>query len=211
MNQKTNYDKLRTKVFGILEGLAMGDAKYFNVRKLIIYAETVHCNQRKDGSKEFSHQLEMLALALNFHTLMLKPYEVYLAIIAHDILEDYPAEYSFLKSTFPDAVDFSNTLSKHPDTNNKESKTYYNYFEKLSSCDVCSVVKLIDRVHNLSTAPGVFSTVKLIDYCDEVDMYFIDMYRKAKANFNQREVYEILKTMLSIETRTIRSLVNLEK
>lgn len=201
--EKTEYTKLRTKILGIIEGLSLIDARFFNVRKAITYAEKVHCYKRKDGNPEFSHQLEMLSLALSFHNSLSDPYSVYLAIIVHDTIEDYPEEQETLEEMFPDAVMFSRRLSKFKQTDNGD-RIYQAYFDKIASCEVCSVVKLIDRIHNLSTAVGVFSTEKLAEYCDEVEMYFVDMLKSAKNQFNQREVYEVLKFMLMNQVRTIR-------
>lgn len=204
--KKTDYSKLRTKILGIIEGLTLSDPKYFNVRRALIYAEKIHCNERRDGTPEFSHQLEMLSVALSLHSSLLKPYEVYMAIIIHDTIEDYPQTQPELQEMFPDEVKYSRTLSKYKDN---ESDTYYDYFKQISKCEVCSVVKLIDRVHNLSTAPGVFRTAKLFEYCNEVDQYFLDMMHFAKSNFNQREVYEVLKFMLQTEVRTIRTFLEM--
>ena len=210
---KTDYKKLRTKILGIVEGLSLADPKYYELRRLITYAEKIHSNLRKDGSPEFSHQLEMLALALTFHESLQEPLKVYMSVIAHDLLEDYPSLAYDLSHTFPTVADYSSKLSKKYDgwgeseKNPPKSKRTYNvYFGTLSSCEVCSIVKLIDRVHNLSTAPGVFSTEKLSEYCDEVDTYFFDMIRIAKENFGQRTVYETLKFMLKTQVHTIRAL-----
>ena len=207
--QKTEYNKLRTKVLGIIEGLTLSDPKYFDVRRAITYAEQVHCNKRRDGNPEFSHQLEMLSLALSLHSSLLNPYGVYMAIILHDTIEDYPEYQQELSLMFPDTVKYSRNLSKFTDTESDGDKTYYEYFAQLSKCEVCSVVKIIDRIHNLSTAVGVFSTEKLSEYCDEVDNYFVDMMRSAKNEFNQREVYEVLKFMLQTEVRTIRAFLSI--
>lgn len=205
--QKTDYSKLRTKILGIIEGLTLSDPKYFNVRRALTYAETIHCNERRDGTPEFSHQLEMLSLALSLHGSLLKPYEVYMAIIIHDTIEDYPHTQSTLAEMFPNEVSYSRTLSKYKDF---DADTYYEYFSQISKCEVCSVVKLIDRVHNLSTAPGVFRTEKLLEYCNEVETYFMNMMHIAKSTFNQREVYEVLKFMLQTQIRTIRALIEVQ-
>lgn len=201
---KTDFTKLRTKVFGIVEGLALADPTYYELRRLLTYAEKVHCNLRKDGSPEFSHQLEMLALALTFHESLSKPLDVYMAVIAHDLLEDYPEVESVLSVDFPSTTVYSRRLAKFKSNHENE---YTAYFAGLAGCEVCSVVKLIDRVHNLSTAPGVFKASKLIEYCKEVDVYFFDMIREAKGNFNQRSVYETLKFMLNTQIHTISSLI----
>lgn len=203
MIEKTAYEKLRTKVFGIIEGLTIMDSKYFNVRKALVFGESVHNGQRKDGSKEFSHQLEMLAFALSLHELLLNPYAVYMSIILHDLYEDYPERLSDIRAQFPEEEKYSIRLSKIKDQN---LGTYFFYFNEIGKCEVCSVVKLIDRVHNLSTAPGVFSKEKLLDYCDEAVTYFFPMASAAKTIHNQRGVYEVLKNVLQIQINTIRKL-----
>lgn len=203
---KTEYSKLRTKIFGIIEGLTLADPSYHTLRQLLSFAEQWHCGHRRDGNPEFSHQLEMLGLALTFHQSLSKPLDVYCAIVAHDLLEDYPDCESQLLMLFPDVQPYSRKLSKFKDRSHEED-LYHGYFEQLSTCEVCSVVKLIDRVHNLSTAPGVFSTEKILGYCDEVDTYFFEMIKMAKVNFNNRCVYETLKFMLKIQVHTIRSLL----
>lgn len=207
--EKTEYTKLRTKILGIIEGLTLSDSNYFNVRRAIIYAEGVHKNTRRDGTPEFSHQLEMLSIALSLHNSLIDPYSVYMAIIVHDTIEDYPETHPVLQNMFPDAIQFSHRLAKFVDQSpgfieDDGTNKYFEYFSRLADCNVCSVVKIIDRIHNLSTAVGVFSNEKLSEYCDEVEKYFLDMMHTAKSNFNQREVYEVLKFMLLTELRIIR-------
>lgn len=197
---KTDFDKLRTKVFGIIEGLTMVDSKYFNLRRAVLFAEKVHSGSRKDGSKEFSHQLEMLAFGLNLHSLLNKPYEVYMSIVLHDLYEDYPQYLEEIRKNFGDVEKFAIRLSKFKDGSEQQ---YSSYFDAIAECEVCSVVKAIDRYHNLSTAPGVFSGSKIMEYCDEVEMYFIPMLRKAKQLHNQRAVYELMKSILITQIKTI--------
>lgn len=203
---KTEYNKLRTKIFGIVEGLALVKPEYQKLRQLLAFAEEYHNGHRKDGTREFSHQLEMLGLALTFHDSLSKPFDVYMAVVAHDLCEDYPGCEERLVQQFPNVAPYSRRLSKFYDKHPAE--TYYDYFYAIADCEVCSVVKLIDRVHNLSTAPGVFSTEKILGYCDEVDTYFYDMLKTAKIKFDQRCVYETLKFMLKTQTHTIRTLLH---
>lgn len=206
--EKTEYTKLRTKVLGIIEGLTLFEPGYFQVRRALTFAEQIHSNKRRDGNPEFSHQLEMLSLALSLHSSLVNPYGVYMAIILHDTIEDYPEYQRELSVMFPVEVAYSQRLAKFKDASHDED-LYYGYFELLAECEVCSVVKMIDRIHNLSTAVGVFSQEKLAEYCNEVDKYFIDMMRTAKNKFNQREVYEVLKFMLQTEVRTIRGFLTM--
>jgi Guanosine polyphosphate pyrophosphohydrolases/synthetases len=199
---KTDYDKLRTKVLGIIEGLALADPGYNDLRKLLIFCENIHVYTRKDGSREFSHQLEMIAFALTFHQQLSKPLDVYKAILVHDVIEDYPEKRQELLELFPNVLQYSDRLAKF-----KSGECgYQKYFNVLSTCEVCSIVKLIDRVHNLSTAPGVFSAEKLSEYCKETEDYYFDMIRLCKENFSNRSVYENLKFILRTQVNTIQAL-----
>lgn len=200
---KTDYTKLRTKVLGIIEGLALAYPSYNELRKLLTFCEKVHKNSRKDGSREFSHQLEMIAFAMTFHEQLCDPQDVYTAILVHDIIEDYPGQRGQLIRDFPNVLKYSDLLSKYKDSDN----SYTCYFTALSECQVCSIVKLIDRVHNLSTAPGVFNNEKIKEYCTETETYYFDLIRSCKENFSNRAVYENLKFILTTQVNTIQSLI----
>lgn len=201
---KTDYSKLRTKVLGIIEGLALADPDYNELRRLLTFCEGIHTNTRKDGSREFSHQLEMIAYAITFHNQLTDPLSVYCAILVHDVLEDYPEQRGAMLSEFPSVVDLSTRLSKFKDGN---GATYTNYFNSLAKCPVCSIVKLIDRVHNLSTAPGVFSVAKLREYIQETENYYFELIRECKLQYENRNVYENLKFVLTTQVNTIQSLL----
>lgn len=199
---KTDYNKLRTKILGIIEGLALSDPNYNDLRRLLVYCESVHKHTRKDGSREFSHQLEMIAFALTYHNQLTKPLDIYKAILVHDFIEDYPEHRKELLEMYPSVLMYSDRLAKY-----KDKECCYNiYFHNLSSCEVCSIVKLIDRVHNLSTSPGVFSKEKLQEYCTETEDYYFDMIRKCKENFPNRSVYENLKFILTTQVNTIQAM-----
>jgi (p)ppGpp synthase/HD superfamily hydrolase len=204
---KTDYTKLRTKVLGIIEGLALSNPEYNKLRKLLILCEQVHSGSRKDGSKEFSHQLEMIAFALTYHTQLESPLEVYLAILIHDVIEDYPGMRLAIERDFPEELKYSDRLSKFKDPDGG----YGLYFANLSTCPICSIAKLIDRVHNLSTAPGVFKTAKILEYCKETEQYYFELIRMCKENFTNRNVYENLKFILTTQVNTIQSLVPQEQ
>lgn len=200
---KTDYSKLRTKVLGIIEGLTLADPDYSSLRRLLSFCEGIHVNTRKDGSREFSHQLEMIAFALTFHAQLDDPLSVYSAILVHDVLEDYPEQLGTMLLLFPEVVSLSTRLSKWKD----EDGTYNGYFEELSKCSVCSIVKLIDRVHNLSTAPGVFSVAKLHEYIRETEKYYFELIRVCKLRYENRSVYENLKFVLTTQVNTIQALL----
>lgn len=200
---KTDYSKLRTKVLGIIEGLTLADPDYSSLRRLLTFCERIHVNTRKDGSREFSHQLEMIAFALTFHAQLDDPLSVYSAILVHDVLEDYPEELGSMLVEFPEVVSLSTRLSKWKD----DDGSYNGYFDSLSKCPVCSIVKLIDRVHNLSTAPGVFKTEKIQEYCLETEQYYFELIRKCKVSFENRNVYENLKFILTTQVNTILALI----
>ena len=75
----------------------------------------------------------------------------------------------------------------------------------MEQCDVCSIVKLTDRIHNISTMIGVFSEEKQNKYLEEVDTYFFPILKTAKRLFPEQEnAYENLKSMLTVQKETIK-------
>jgi hypothetical protein len=59
------------------------------------------------------------------------------------------------------------------------------------------VVKLADRVNNVGSMVGVFTTEKMQKYVDEVNTFFRPLIRAARRNFPEQEaVYENMKLTL---------------
>jgi (p)ppGpp synthase/HD superfamily hydrolase len=191
----TDFSKLRLVLRTEFSGMARDEPRYYEVLRLMEYGAQVHNGLRKDGrTKEFYHQLSIVAILLTQHLNLLDPVDVYLAALSHDLVEDNPEKEAEIQLKFPNVLPFSMRLSK---IRNGVAIPYPVYFGEMAQCPVSSVVKLFDRLHNLSTMKGVFTPEKMLKYVQEVSTWFLPMAKQAQLNFpEQKAVYELAKSML---------------
>lgn len=202
----TEFKKLRSTLRAKFSGMAHQDPQYYRVLQLMDVAEKYHSGTRKDGiTHEFYHQLSILGLAHTQHRNLNKPVLVYLAILAHDLIEDFPESRAELTQQFPDVLEYSIRLSKNRDGVEIPKGVY---FSEMAQCEICSVVKLLDRLHNLSTMQGVFNNAKMLSYAAEVETYFLPLAKTARRLFpNQEAVFELTKSMLVDQVKMIQFFV----
>ena len=130
-------------------------------------------------------------------SLIINPIAVLVTAFLHDVYEDYPECENDLKLEFPQFYEYVVKISK---IRNGQKISYETYFNDMAYCDVCSVVKAVDRIHNISTMSGVFSQEKKLAYTSEVKQWFLPMLKKARNAFPEQEmVYENLKSVLNIQ------------
>ncbi|WP_410950947.1 hypothetical protein [Pseudomonas sp. S1(2024)] len=202
----TDFVKLRSTIRASLTDMAKEDPQYNRVLELMELAAHYHSGTRKDGvTPEFYHQLSILGVAITQHLNLTSPASVYLAILAHDLVEDFPESKAVLQAQFPEVVTYSVRLSKYRDGVEISKEQY---FQEMAHCPVASVAKLIDRLHNLSTMTGVFSNEKMLAYAKEVDDYFLPMAKTARKLFpEQKSFYELAKSMLIDQVRMVNFFV----
>lgn len=198
----TEYSKLSLVMRQWLKGLAESEglgSRYWDCLEALHYFSMLHGDEvRKDGvTPGFAHQINMLAFARNLHTMLMVPKAVYVSILGHDGIEDYPLKRSQIESMFNYYAGYLNALDKNCEGTPKSKEVY---FADLSECPVTSVVKAIDRIHNFSTMHGVFSATKIEKYVKEGREYFLPMLKRARRNFPQQSpVYELLKSVLVLQ------------
>jgi (p)ppGpp synthase/HD superfamily hydrolase len=165
------------KLFIALRYYLLGK-EYYSALKALDYGQTHHTGLRKDGkTKEFQHQVE---IALFLTTLKnLKNEEVALtSALLHDVVEDYDVSPEEIKSMFGSEVsEIVWLLTKKYKNQEKEKKQY---FEDLAKNPIASIVKGSDRIHNVQSMVGVFSTEKQKSYIKEVEDMFLPMIKRAK-------------------------------
>jgi len=151
------------------------------------FAHTHHTGLRKDGeTPEFHHQVQ---IALNARTLapfFLFPEETIACCFLHDVLEDFPeTSMGDIETRFGSRVsDATERLTKK---RRQSKKAYADYFSDLSQDPVASVVKGLDRCHNIWTMRGVFDREKQESYMAEIDTWFLPMLKAARKRFPQQE------------------------
>lgn len=151
------------------------------------FAHRHHTGLRKDGeTPEFHHQIQ---IALNARTLVpffIHPQETVAVCFLHDVIEDSKdISRRDIEREFGEPIATACELLAKKQRNSK--KSYVDYFTDLATDPIASVVKGLDRCHNIWTMRGVFDRQKRQDYVDEIDRWFLPMLKAARKRFPQQE------------------------
>lgn len=196
------FNKLKVSFRYWLLGKADENPDYYRVLEAMEVAEKYHNGKRKDGSPEFSHQITICMYLKTLHKFFKNPVEIFIIALLHDTLEDYEKESKEeLLRLFPNEFIYFERISK---VRNGIKIPYEQYFGEMRECEICSIVKLADRIANMSTMIGVFSYEKQTEYLEEVNTWFLPMLKYSKRLFPfQEPAYENLKMLLQVQRDTI--------
>jgi (p)ppGpp synthase/HD superfamily hydrolase len=188
---KEDYEKMKIALRYWLLG-----SGYNKAAEAMAFAEKFHNGVRKDGQHEFSHQVSQANLARTLvHHFSFKE-EVFIVIFLHDICEDKGISYEEIEKRFGPIVAKSVRLI---------TKVYQDvklpneqYYPPMSDCEITSVCKGLDRVHNLMTMLNGFKPEKRMSYIQETKDFTIPMLKLARRNFPSQEgVYENIKFIMT--------------
>ena len=188
---KEDYEKMRIALRYWLIGKG-----YYKAAEAMAFAEKYHNGKRKDGAHEFSHQVSQANLARTLiHHFNFKE-EVFIVIFLHDICEDKGISYEEVENKFgvrvTNAVKLMTKVYKGIKTPNDQ------YYQLMGYCEIASVCKGFDRVHNLMSMLGGFKPEKRMEYIQETLDYTIPMLKVARRNFPFQEgVYENIKFIMT--------------
>lgn len=210
----TEFDKLKLTIRAQLLGMAQLDESYLMCVRALDYASEIHTGFRKDGvTPEFYHQLSLVGFALtqirNMRHVALTqirnmPHAATIigTLLLHDTYEDNQHLEDEIRQKFAELIEYVIRSSKI--RRGVKLKTQ-EYIDEVALCIVCSIVKLIDRLHNLSTMLGVFTEEKLREYVEETEKYYFPMLKKAKRLFpEQNALYELMKSVLHLQLNAIK-------
>jgi (p)ppGpp synthase/HD superfamily hydrolase len=177
-DEMIGYEKLRGAVRRTL--ITRG---YLLSLEAMEFAERYHTGLRKDGSYEFSHQLEMAQLILDLpHVEQID--ETLAVCFLHDVREDYGVGDDVLRDRFgarvADAVDL---LTKEFQGVRIWAEFAYS---RIAADPIAAVVKGADRIHNLRTMPGAFTAPKQSEYQFETVVHIRPMLLRARTIFDTR-------------------------
>lgn len=191
----TEFSKLSISSRYWLQGISESNPEYLIALQAFNIAQKYHTGVRKDGkTPEFYHQVSIFSYLRTLHSMMDYPAYTLAVAFTHDTFEDYSESEYVLKEEVLEIYDYIVRISK---VRNGEKISYEQYFGEMSQCPVTSVVKAVDRIHNLSTMSSVFSVEKMESYINEVHEYFLPMIKTARRNFpSQEPLYEQLKSTL---------------
>ena len=147
------------------------------------YAIEKHKNQtRKDGKAYIIHPLTM---ACNSFAMGMQEEDLISTILLHDVCEDcgVSAEDLPVNEKVKRSVRLL-TFEKGDDESYGEAK--HRYFTNIAVDEKATIVKLMDRCHNISTMSQAFTVKKMKSYIAETREYVLGyLYREAKARYPQ--------------------------
>lgn len=188
---KEDYSKMKISLRYWLLGKG-----YHKAVEAMSFAEKYHDGLRKDGAHEFSHQVSQANLGKNLEKDFIFKEEVFIVIFLHDICEDKGITYEEIEKRFGSKVMNAVKLM---------TKVYQGikipndvYYAGMTECEIASICKGFDRVHNLMSMLGGFSVEKRISYILETREFAIPMLKKARRSFPlQESVYEVIKFIMA--------------
>lgn len=193
----------------------MFDSDFEVASRVLDFTSKIHSGVRKDGvTPEFQHQVE---IALYLRTLGPNIPRLGLVIsgsLIHDTFEDYHSAglftYDSLAEKFgKDVANLAKRLSKLRPPDMKLSNN--SYYDNLVSGDdpSAALIKGADRIHNVGSMVGVFTTEKMKAYIEETEKFVLPMLKTCRRTFPKCEPqFENMKFVLNHQLKLIKTIIN---
>lgn len=184
-------------------------ARMFEALAAMEFAEKFHTGFRKDlVTPEFDHQISIALYALTLPDIIHRE-EVIATIMLHDVREDYHVSDGEIQAIFIDQA-FSLLVARAVDAMTKTFRGVIRdekeVFQAIADCEIASIAKGCDRIHNLQSMVGVFTPEKQEKYLGEVNEFFFPMLKKARRAFPQQVMaYENIKFVLTSQCQLIEA------
>lgn len=176
-----------------------------------------HKGERKDGSPEASHLLEVATIvlgALHERSNSSDLDEIVAAALLHDLVEDYSRQYSenALRMDFNLGV-CQPVMNVCKPADFKKTREYREaYFRKIQSCPRSIIVKGADRLHNIRSMVNGFPVEKRELYILEVEEWFYPMMKFGERQYPEfKFVIMTLRKTIETELEMIKRINQLEK
>ena len=226
---QARYSKLNITLKSYLKGKGFNKAL-----KAFEFAKKRHPGYRKDDiTPTFQHQIEICLYLMTLKEMDFEE-ETICAALLHDVREDphevngklVYVEHDEIKNLFidpklkgedkEDNLKFAERVADAVEKLTKEfkgvKKDTQEYFDEIATCPIASLVKLADRIHNVSTMVGVFTIPKQDKYVYEIKTYFYPLIKKARENFpSQHFSYHSMNTFLKNMCKTVEAVLVAEK
>ena len=168
---------------------------------------------RKDGeTPKFHHQLSVARFVVTLEPHLALPEQTIAAAFLHDVIEDHGDEWTLegLEHRFGKRVSDAVWLLSKKGRGFKKDPEFY--FEEIAPCPIASIVKAVDRAHNIQTMVGVFGLEKQRQYLQEVEDHFFPMIRTARRmNPRQFGAYENTKILLRCQAWLIKRIIEAQE
>jgi (p)ppGpp synthase/HD superfamily hydrolase len=199
------YSKLGIQLKGYLKGKG-----FHTALEAFDFAKEYHTGMRKDGyTPEFQHQIEICLFIMTLKEVRDEE-NTLIAALLHDVREDYDVPHDTIEKKFGKvAADAVEKLTKVFRGVKKDTQDYFN---KVAECPIASIVKLADRINNVSSMVGVFTIKKQEDYIFEIKEYFLPLLKKVRGRFPDQSLsYYGMGTFLKNISHAIDSALKTER
>jgi (p)ppGpp synthase/HD superfamily hydrolase len=185
--------------------------QYWTALKALEYASKYHTGKRKDNvTPEIEHQISIASFIRTISPSLISPESSLTVAFLHDTPEDYNVPFSELTDIFGEKITHSvGLLTKKYKGSKKDLTLYYN---EIAGDQEASIVKGVDRVHNIQTSHAVFSMEGQLWYIEESETYIQPMLQRARRTFPEQEMaYENIKHILNSQIELIKAIHKTKK
>lgn len=204
----TEIQARHQKQLAVMRGYLDGRG-FYQAATALEFVRGLECGTRKDGATpKFHHQLSVARYVRTIDPNLIDPEAAITAAFLHDVLEDHGDQYNraYIANRF--GSEMATIVWRLSKKTCGLVKDYPSYFGELAEDATASVVKLVDRAHNLQTMQGVFSLEKQAAYAGEVYQWFFPMIREARRTFPQQYgAYENVKINLRCQVGLLEVLL----
>lgn len=199
------YKKLCNTLTSFLKGKG-----YHRALDAFYYAQENHPGFRKDNiTPNFKHQVDIVLFLMTLKEIKHEE-DTFIAAFLHDIREDAGIENSVIESRYGKRV--AKAVEKLTKEFKGVKKDTLVYFKEIATCPIASLVKLADRINNVSTMVGVFTIPKQDDYVFEIKKYFLPLLKASRKHHPYQHLsYHGMGTFLKNMCKTVEAVLVAEK
>lgn len=204
----TSFEKKKISIRYWLLVMASTNPLYFKCLDAMELAMKFHVNIRKDGfTPEFDHQLTIVHYVRTLVPSLTYPVETICTVFLHDLREDYNISNNEIEEKFGALI--ANAVERMTKTFRGAKKSNTDYFKSISECEIASIAKGGDRIHNFQSMPTVFTSIKQQEYIQEAEEWIIPALKISRRLFPKQELaYENIKLMLRSQIELINHSLN---
>lgn len=200
---RPDYQKLKIALRYWIQGRAETDPKWALALEALEFAATYHTGERKNGSPELLHQIEIAHYLRTLERHLLHPVETLCCALLHDVCEDYDVGFDEINRRFGDKV--AGPVELLTKAHRGAKKNIESYYDELAKDACASIVKGADRLNNHSSMPGAFTFQKQLAYMEETQAWVLLMLKKARRQHPLQEAaYENCKIALTSQIAMLR-------
>jgi len=184
---------------------------YNEALRALDYNRRLFTGTRKDGvTPEFDHHVCQVQFLRTLLPYLDYPQETICTTLSHDTPEDKDVSPQEIERFYVDSqfgARVSLATMKVTKTYRGEKFNSVELFSQMSQCPIASIVKGVDRFHNLQSMVGVFSLEKQKEYVRETEEFILPMLKDAEFRFpSQEPAYKNIRTILKSQLAILSEL-----